>query len=194
MRQLRHHLALRLGFKTFMTRQGFLLTLIAAASLLVPVTGRAGERRLLSVQAKDLNERPFAFPADATGTPAIGVFVYRGKDQAEATRILTMVERFRPANPGITAREFPVISVPTLARGIINRGMRSGIPSVQTRSNVITLYVPDLYVWQRATGFTDPRAVYVAIMTGGVLRGSILSTQLRTDADLQRFLDAPRPL
>jgi hypothetical protein len=176
-----------------MTRLRFLLMFLATASLLAPVTTNAGERRLLPVQAKDLNGRPFAFPADTTGTPAIGVFAYRGKDQAEATRIMTMVERIGQANPGITVREFPVISAPSLARGFINRGMRSGIPSIQARAQVITLYVPDLYVWQRATGFIDPHAVYVAIITGGVLRGSLQSTDLRTDADLQRFIDTYRP-
>jgi hypothetical protein len=171
------------------------LAFAALLALTVMPAGQvdAGERRLLVVQAKDLNEKPFAFPADVTGNPAIGVFAYRGEEQAEATRIMAMAERLMAANSGISVREFPVISVPALAQGFINRGMRSGIPSVQARAKVITLYVPNMRVWQRATGFTNPRAAYVAIITSGQLKASVLSTEFRTDADFQRFLDANKP-
>jgi hypothetical protein len=172
--------------------RSLLLAGLIGGSLCVPNLANAAERPLPAVAAKDLNERPFAFPTDTRGTPAIAVFAYRGEEQAEATRIMTMVARLSGANPGITVREFPVISVPRLAQGIINNGMRSGIPSVQTRGQVVTLYVPNMPAWRAATGFTDPRGVYVAIITPAGMKASIPSSQIRTDADLQRFIDANR--
>jgi hypothetical protein len=170
----------------------FVISTIVALTAILPGLASSGERRLPTVVAKDLNERPFTFPIDASGTPSIGVFAYRGAEQAEATRIMTMVARLSAANPGISVREFPVISVPRIAQGVINNGMRSGIPSVQTRSQVITLYVPNMEVWRRATGFTNPRGVYVAIITPAGMKASIVASELRTDADMHRFINENR--
>jgi hypothetical protein len=174
----------------FAIRRAYFAAALIGLSTLACHGAQAGERRLPSVQAKDLNEQPFSFPADARGTPAIGVFAYRGEEQAEATRIMTMVARLSGANPGITVREFPVISVPRVAQGFINNGMRSGIPSIQTRGQVVTLYVPNMEVWRRATGFTDPRGVYVAIISPTGLKAAVSSSTIRNDGDLQRFIDA----
>jgi hypothetical protein len=167
------------------------LSALAFAALPFKIVS-AQQRAMPNVEAKDLNERPFSFPRDVAGAPAIAVFAYRGKEQEEATRIVTMVGRLTRANPGITAREFPVISVPGLMRGVINNGMRGGIPSVQTRAKVVTLYVPNMDDWRRATGFTNPRGVYVAIIAGGITKAAIASSELRTDADMQSFIDAHR--
>lgn len=144
-----------------------------------------------TIQAKDLNGRAFVFPRDVTGNPALGIFVYSRGAANESGRVKGLVAQVASANPALTLREFPIISAPALARGMIDQGMRSGIAGTESRAKIITLYVNDMAAWRRATGFQNPNGVWLAKLSGGRIVSSLPSNQLRTAADVQRFVEAP---
>jgi hypothetical protein len=142
-----------------------------------------------TIQAKDLNGRAFVFPRDVTGNPALGIFVHSRGAANESGRVKGLVAQVASTNPALTLREFPIISAPALARGLIDQGMRSGIPGTEPRAKIITLYVSNMAAWRRATGLQNPNGVWLAKLSSGTITASVPSSALRTRADVQRFID-----
>ena len=76
-------------------------------------------------------------------------------------------------------------------RFIIDNGMKSGIPSVEARKVVVTLYVPDLETWLKSIGITSTESVYVCAVTreGKILR-TASENELKTVEDMKNYIDA----
>jgi hypothetical protein len=142
-----------------------------------------------NISARDLNGRPFGFPRDVVGDPALALFTYRREEGAEASRVRSLVASMAASYPRLVLTEFPVIDVPAPVRALIDNGMRSGVPDVAARARVVTLYVPNMARWREATGFSNPRGVWLVRFNSGVMVASAASSAIRTSTDVRRLID-----
>jgi hypothetical protein len=126
--------------------------------------------------------------------PTLLVVAFAQKQKQTAVRLTKLLAETEATKLGYVVLETPVIQDPGLMmRFTIDNGMRSGIPSVEVRKAVVTLYVPDLEVWLETTGITSTESVYICAVTQ---EGKILRTaseyELKTAEDMKSYTDAVR--
>jgi hypothetical protein len=166
-------------------------------ALLLPLFGVASsspsaalERTVPAMTAADLNGRTLNLPQDMSGDPAVWVVAFDRSHQSQVDRLFQLIDAAKDRAPGVVSWEVPVIKNPgAIGRWFIDNGMRSGIPSEQTRAKVVTLYVPDRAQWlqQMGVGGADQAYAVVVGRTGAVL-ATAAQSELKTVDDMAALL------
>lgn len=122
-----------------------------------------------TVTSKDLNGAEHTLPRDLPGDPTI-VFVAYKQGQQDDVNSWVYSLGLDPAR-GAAFVELPVVGRgASLMRGIIDNGMRKGIPDVNMRARTITLYEsPSLINTPLGFSGTDTIRVLVVRRNGDVL-------------------------
>ena len=145
-----------------------------------------------SIEAVDLAGNTRSFPGGLPSNPTLLVVAFAQKQQQTAVRLTELLAETEATKLGYVVLETPVIQDPgMMMRFIIDNDMRSGIPSVEVQKAVVTLYVPDLEVWLKATGIASTESVYICAITheGKILR-TASENELKTAEDMKSYIDA----
>ncbi|MEZ6016105.1 MAG: hypothetical protein R3F49_13380 [Planctomycetota bacterium] len=119
---------------------------------------------LPTVSGQSLEKVPFSLPGEVAGAPAVLVLGFVQDAQFDADRwLLGLLQAQLP----VRILEVPTARglVPSLIRGTIDGGMRSGIPS-EDWGIVWTVYGEGADALQRFTGNERPRNVRVLLLDG----------------------------
>jgi hypothetical protein len=171
--------------------------LIVMALLLSPMIGTAShpsaalERTVPAMTAADLNGRTLNLPQDMAGDPAVWVVAFDRAHQDQVDRLFQLIDGAKDRAPGVVYWEVPVIKNPgAIGRWFIDNGMRSGIPNTQTRSKVVTLYVPDRAKWlsQMGVGGTD-QAYAVVVGRSGAVLATAAQSDIKTVDDMAALIE-----
>ncbi len=115
-----------------------------------------------TVTSKNLNGTEVTLPRDLPGEPTI-VFVAYKQDQQDDVNTWVNALGLDPAR-GAAFVEIPVVGRgASLMRGIIDNGMRKGIPDVNMRGRTITLYESPSVI-NGPLGFTGTDSIRVMVV------------------------------
>lgn len=171
------------------------MTLVAAAllgSVLTwTATAHGADLALPNVSAKTLTKETFAFPNDATGDPAIGIFVYTRDNQEEVNRLLGLVLSIDQTPGAAAIWEFPVIEDPGwMIRGFINGGMRRGVDDDHRKAHTVTLYVEDIEAFRQTTQLTGEESVWMVLFAQNkTIARAALSHTFQTTEAVEAFIN-----
>jgi hypothetical protein len=144
------------------------MPLLALAVILATAAPLAHAQQLPAVTAQDLNKKKISWPRDFTGDRTVLIIAF-GRNQQ--VFIDGWVAGLQLKKPGAAPwYEVPLINNPgSFVRSFIDSGMRRGIPSVEDRAHVVTLYVKKKQFMQ-TLGLPDENVhVLVVDKTGKVL-------------------------
>ena len=163
-------------------------TALLLAALLAISAGHslALQRGVPQMTAADLNGKALKLPDDMAGEPAMWAVAFDRAHQSQVDRLFALFQEVKAAKPGLVFWEVPVITNPgAIGRWFIDNGMRSGIPSKETRARVVTLYVADRESWLKQMGVGGVAETYVVMVgrTGEILAVAAQSN-IKTAADL----------
>lgn len=130
------------------------------------------QRGVPPMTAADLNGRALKLPGDMAGEPAMWAVAFDRAHQSQVDRLFALFQELKATKPGLVFWEVPVITNPgAIGRWFIDNGMRSGIPSKETRAQVVTLYVADRESWLKQMGIAGVAETYVVMVgrTGQVM-------------------------
>jgi hypothetical protein len=146
--------AMRILFASLMA---LALAVPAAAQVLPPIT------------ASDLNKKKISWPRDLTADRTLLIIAF---DRAQQAQVDGWVAGLRLKAPGAPPwYEVPLINNPGgIIRSFIDGGMRRGIPNVQDRAHVVTLY-GDKKAVMKAMALTSEKTVHALVVdrTGRIL-------------------------
>jgi hypothetical protein len=94
------------------------------------------------VNGNTLTRRKVLLPADFEGELNIVVIAFKRKQQEDVDTWMPHLRPLMADHPGLRVYELPVLPRSlTLMRGVIDGGMRGGIPDSMVRAATITLYI-----------------------------------------------------
>jgi hypothetical protein len=94
------------------------------------------------VNGSALTRRKFSLPGDFGGELNIVLIAFKRNQQADVDSWTPHLKTVTAGQPGLRVYELPVLpKTLTLMRGIIDGGMRGGIPDSAVRAATITLYI-----------------------------------------------------
>jgi hypothetical protein len=150
--------------------------------------------RFPTLEAKNLEGEDLLLPGALAGDPSIVIVAFRRSQQREVDTWLPWLESLRKRLPGLEVYELPTIKRRWLpARGLIDGGMRAGIPAPGTRQRTLTAYtdVGALTSSLRITS-TSTIALVVVSRVGTVVWSGRGAYDPAAAADLQRAATAAR--
>ncbi|HTX72972.1 MAG TPA: hypothetical protein VMC79_09125 [Rectinemataceae bacterium] len=132
---------------------GTVLPLLGDAALAFP-----------SIQGTNLEGQTVSLPGDF-GAPAALVFVaFQRRQQREVEAWKPEIVRLRTKFPGLKVWELPTVGAGyKFMRGVIDGGMRSGIPDAVTRAATVTLYI-DVEPFAMAVGARDRSTISALVV------------------------------
>jgi hypothetical protein len=161
----------------------FMIVLLVLA-LAVP----AAAQILPPISAADLNKKKIVWPRDLTAERTLLIIAF---DRAQQAQVDGWVAGLRLKSPGAPAwYEVPLINNPGgLIRSFIDGGMRRGIPSVQDRAHVVTLY-GDKKALMKTMGLTNEKTVHALVVdrAGRIIAGVSSSYSAAGAATLNKAL------
>jgi hypothetical protein len=146
-------------------------------------------RTFLSVETKDLNNKPASLPRDFKGNPTVCVFCFGLDHHTEATRFQKMKTDVSAAYPSLEVYEIqirqtevqqppPAVVDPLLAL----------VDPVDVRSRVFPIYV-DKVSWSKSAGITVGCGPYVALIRAdGAISSAKLTSEVNSVEDFTAFL------
>ncbi len=137
---------------------------------------------LPTVIARDLNKKPVIWPKDFTAEHTILLVAFTRQQQPVVDAWVTGLQLKTPGAPAWF--EVPVIKNPGgFVRGFIDNGMRRGIPSVEARAHVVTLYT-DKTAFKKAVGLPDEDVHVLVVAKDGkvIARQSGIHTVVKATA------------
>lgn len=94
------------------------------------------------VNGSSLTKRKFSLPADFEGELNLVVIAFKRKQQEDVDTWMPYLRPLTADHAGLRVYELPVLPRSlTLMRGVIDGGMRGGIPDSAVRAATITLYI-----------------------------------------------------
>jgi hypothetical protein len=94
------------------------------------------------VNGSSLTRRKFSLPADFEGELNVVAIAFKRKQQEDVDTWMPYLRPLTTDHAGLKVYELPVLSRSlTLMRGVIDGGMRGGIPDSAVRATTITLYI-----------------------------------------------------
>jgi hypothetical protein len=116
------------------------------------------------VRGRSLERREFRLPGDFEGDVNLVLVAFRREHQSLVDTWLPAAAALAETRPGLRYYELPVIgSGYALFRGLIDGGMRSGIPDRAARARTITLYL-DKAAFRDALGLPDEETIYALVL------------------------------
>ena len=168
---------------------------LVTIALALCVTAAAGVQQLTAgtplpqLQAKTLSGEQVVLPRDLKGHPGLLVIGF-SKAAADVTRPWLEACRSsvssQPAASRVTCYDVRMVAdVPWLFRGLVEMGMRSGLPA-DLQHNVLLIY-SDNDAWRKRVAVTDANSAYVvACDKDGRIKGTAKGPLVQ--ADLKRLL------
>ncbi len=143
-----------------------------------------------AMTASDLNGRELKVPDDMLGAPALWVVAFDRAHQGQVDRLQKLALSVKLDSPGLAFWEIPLIEDPgSIARWFIDNGMRSGIPSKETRAKVVTLYVADRAAWLKLVGIAGTEQAYAVLLKrNGQVAGVASQAEIQTLAQMATFI------
>jgi hypothetical protein len=117
-----------------------------------------------TVEGSNLERRKFKLPLDLEGELNVVIVPFKQYQQFSVNEWMPYLKEFKQRFPSIEYYE-----VPTLAKGytamrfVIDGGMRSGIPSIETRNRTITLYI-NKRKFKRKLGIETENIIYIYLL------------------------------
>ena len=94
------------------------------------------------VNGNSLTKRKFTLPADFEGELNVVLIAFKRKQQEDVDSWTPHLRPLTADHPGLRVYELPVLPrTLTIMRGVIDGGMRGGIPDSAVRAATITLYI-----------------------------------------------------
>jgi hypothetical protein len=174
------------GFKSLLQTAIF----VALLPLALPVAAETPVRTMPAMKAADLNGRELSLPGALSGDPAVWVVAFYRAHQPQVDRLFGLLGQAKAKSPNLVFWEVPVIQDPgSVARWFIDNGMRSGIPKIEARAKVVTLYVPDRAAWLKRVGIGGVDQTY-AVLVGpkGDIHAVASQADLKTVAAMSEFV------
>ena len=142
---------------------------------------------LPSLEATTLDGSRTALPKDASGQ-AFLIVVSFTKAAAKATRPWLDACRDSPAAASVACYDVRMVEeVPRMLRGMMEHGMKSGLPS-GLRQRTLMVYEHN-EAWRERLGVKDDRTAHVVgCDTAGIVRG--LTSGAYSEQELKKLLDA----
>ena len=133
---------LKLPFHRLTGGKAFLVLLVVCMATAMPFSAQAAGI-FPQITAANLEQRNYRLPEEFEGRLNIVVIAYKREQQELVNSWLPALRRIERSDMSVRFYELPVISRLTgfFMGWMIDRGMRRGIPSKDTRARVITLYV-----------------------------------------------------
>jgi hypothetical protein len=144
------------------------------------------------VDGKDLNDTPLRLPADFAAPASLVFVAFERSQQAEVDTWKPFVKEMVARRPGLRFYELPVIGQGyAWLRGVIDGGMRYGIPDPALRASTVTLYI-DVPPFARALGVESTKRMTVLVVapTGEILARSSGRYTAETAAPIEEALKA----
>jgi hypothetical protein len=117
-----------------------------------------------TVQARNLNGRTLALPADLAGTLNVLLIAFRRDHQQLIDAWFPALEPLLAAHPNLCAYELPVIAGGyTLVRPFIDGGMAGAIPSPAVRERTLTVYT-DVKRFRAALQINSPATITILLV------------------------------
>jgi hypothetical protein len=141
----------------------FKTVIVGLAVALAGVAAQVDAQTLPPIAAYDLNKKPISWPA---GLPAERTILIIAFTRGQQNNVDSWVRGMALKSPGAPAWfEVPMISNPGgIARFFIDNGMRGGIPNVQDRARVVTVYT-NKAAMMTAMGLPNETQVHVLVVT-----------------------------
>jgi hypothetical protein len=122
------------------------------------------------IESMDLNKKTIVWPDDLPVGKTVLIVGFDGKQQPNIDNWVSGLQLEAADAPAWY--EIPLIDDPgAIGRWFINNGMRSGIPSVATRSHVVTVYGDKAKI-MRIMGISGENRVHVLVVNQ---KGEILA-------------------
>jgi uncharacterized surface protein with fasciclin (FAS1) repeats len=101
----------------------------------------ARDRHFPAIQGTNLEGRTFDLPGDFEGDYNLVLVAFKRQQQRDVDTWMPLAEQLSRQHDGFVCYELPVLAREwSVVRGFIDGGMRSGIPSQETRERTITVY------------------------------------------------------
>lgn len=151
------------------------LTLATFLSLFLVTSGSLAQQ-FPNIDTKDLNGRSLNLPADFNANRALLLIAFEQEQQTQINTWLPLAEELE--NQGRAKfYELPVLpSALRLVGGMIENGMRSGIPSQATRAKTLTLYT-NVTRFRKNLGLGGKNQIYAVVIDR---QGRVLAVQSGT--------------
>jgi len=151
------------------------LTLATFLSLFLVTSGSLAQQ-FPNIDTKDLNGRSLNLPADFNANRALLLIAFEQEQQTQINTWLPFAEQLE--NQGRAKfYELPVLpSALRLVGGMIENGMRSGIPSQATRAKTLTLYT-NVTRFRKNLGLGGKNQIYAVVIDR---QGRVLTVQSGT--------------
>ena len=130
-----------------------------------PTTGGGDTLGLFpQVTGENLAGRPFALPREFEGDINLVVVAFKRQQQQDVDTWMPFLKTLARRRPAVRVYEIPTLGRGyRFMRGIIDGGMRSGIPDSATRAATITLYI-DKAPFKRSLALNDEDHIYVLLV------------------------------
>lgn len=148
--------------------------------------------RFPTLEVRSLEGAELLLPGGLTGDPSIVIVAFMRNQQREVDTWLPWVESLRKRLPGLEVYELPAIKRRWRPlRGLIDGGMRGGIPDPGTRRRTLTAYTDlDALTGALRIGSTGTVAVFAVSRGGAVIWSGGGSYDSAAAADLERAVTA----
>ncbi len=121
--------------------------------------------RFPSLQARNLEGAVLELPQAFAGDPSIVIVAFERHQQDVVETWLPWLEGLRERLPRLEVYELPAIKRRWLpARGLIDGGMRAGIPDLATRQRTLTAYT-DIGALSRALRIDSTRTIALFVVS-----------------------------
>jgi hypothetical protein len=148
-----------------------LLSLAAGSAGAQAAAGPTAPALFPPVEGKDLNDRALSLPADFAGPASLVFVAFERSQQEEVDTWKGFVREMQSLRPGLRFYELPTIGKGyAWLRGVIDGGMRSGIPDPAQRASTVTLYI-EVPPFARALGVQSTKSIaaFVVAPSGEIL-------------------------
>ncbi|TDQ66575.1 hypothetical protein ATL17_0577 [Maritalea mobilis] len=133
----------------------------------------ASAQQFPNIDTKDLNGRSLSLPADFNAERSLLLIAFEQEQQLQINTWLPFAEQLENAGQA-KFYELPVLpSALRLMGGMIENGMRSGIPSQATRAKTLTLYT-NVTRFRKNLGLGGKNEIYAVVIDR---QGRILAVQ-----------------
>lgn len=151
------------------------LTLATFLSLFLVTSGSLAQQ-FPNIDTKDLNGRSLNLPADFNANRALLLIAFEQEQQTQINTWLPLAEELESQGRA-KFYELPVLpSALRLVGGMIENGMRSGIPSQATRAKTLTLYT-NVTRFRKNLGLGGKNQIYAVVIDR---QGRVLAVQSGT--------------
>ena len=123
--------------------------------------------RFPNVTGRSLTGRTFHLPGDLEGERNVVLVAFKRHQQEDVDTWMPHLRPLAAADPGLRIYELPTLGRRyLLMRGIIDGGMRGGIPDSAVRAATITLYI-NKSPFRRALAIPDEDRIHVILVDRG---------------------------